>query len=140
MRLDPCRCRDLLRGARSAYLATTGQDLAPHVVPVTFAVLGERIVIAIDQKPKTTTRLRRLRNIAENPRVAVLCDHYSDDWDRLWWVRADGVADVVADGPAWYGAVDALTSRYPQYQATPPRGPVIDIETTRWTGWSHTAG
>ncbi|RPF20767.1 TIGR03668 family PPOX class F420-dependent oxidoreductase [Myceligenerans xiligouense] len=138
MRLDSATCRERLGAARSAYLATTGSDLAPHVVPVTFALLGDRIVIGIDtRKPKTTTSLRRLRNIAENPRVAVLCDHYSDDWEKLWWVRADGTADVVHDGPVWHEGVGALVARYPQYSDTPPPGPLISITTTRWTGWAH---
>ncbi|MBE1876212.1 TIGR03668 family PPOX class F420-dependent oxidoreductase [Myceligenerans pegani] len=139
MRLDSSTCRERLSAARSAYLATTGGDLAPHIVPIAFAVLGDRIVTAVDRKPKSTTALRRLRNIAENPRVAVLRDHYSDDWDRLWWVRADGTADVVDDGPEWYDGVAALTARYPQYADAPPHGPLIRITTTRWTGWAHTA-
>lgn len=139
MKLDSSTCRERLSAARSAYLATTGSDMAPHIVPVTFALLGDRIVIGIDRKPKTTTTLRRLRNIAENPRVTVLCDHYSDNWDQLWWVRADGTADVVDDGPAWHEGVAALIARYPQYSAAPPHGPLIRIATTRWTGWAHTA-
>ncbi|WP_460707023.1 TIGR03668 family PPOX class F420-dependent oxidoreductase [Myceligenerans halotolerans] len=137
MRLDSPTCRERLSTARSAYLATTGSDLAPRIVPIVFALLGDAIVTAVDQEPKTTTALRRLRNIAENPRVAVLCDHYSDDWDRLWWVRADGTADVVDDGPAWPEGVAALAARYPQYRENLPHGPVIHIAITRWTGWSH---
>ncbi|MBL0886245.1 TIGR03668 family PPOX class F420-dependent oxidoreductase [Myceligenerans indicum] len=137
MRLDSTTCRERLRAARSAYLATTGSDLAPHIVPVTFALLGDHIVTGVDQKPKTTTALRRLRNIAQNPRVAVLCDHYSDDWDRLWWVRADGTADVVDDEPTRRTAVAALADRYPHYAADPPLGPLIRIRVTGWTGWAH---
>lgn len=138
MKLDGSSCREKLGAARSAYLATTGLDLAPHIVPITFAVLGDQVVTGIDQKPKTTAALRRLRNIAENPRVAILCDHYSDDWDRLWWVRVDGMADVVHDGPAWHEGIAALAARYPQYSEAPPQGPLIRIATTRWTGWAHT--
>ncbi|MGC5166403.1 TIGR03668 family PPOX class F420-dependent oxidoreductase [Luteimicrobium sp. DT211] len=136
MRLDEATCRDRLGAARHAHLATTGSDGQPRVVPVTFALVGDELVTAVDQKPKTTTRLRRLRDIAENPRVAVLADRYDDDWARLWWVRADGVAAVETEGPAREAALAALANRYAQYVADPPRGPVVRIRVERWTGWS----
>lgn len=138
MRLDPATCRALLASARHAHLATTGADGWPHVVPVTFALVGEELVTAVDQKPKTTTALRRLRNVAQNPRTAVLADRYDDDWTRLWWVRADGVATVERDGPARTAALDALVGRYPQYVADRPRGPLVRVRVERWTGWSAT--
>lgn len=96
----------------------------------------DKLVVAIDQKPKSTTDLRRLRNITQNPRVAVLCDHYSDDWRELWWVRADGVAHVVAAGPERASGVSRLTAKYPQYRDDPPLGPVIVIDVDAWVGWS----
>lgn len=78
-----------MSAARVAHLATTGADGQPHLVPVTFALVtsssADRIAIAVDQKPKTTVALRRLRNIAENPLVSLLCDHYDEDWTQLWW-------------------------------------------------------
>ena len=96
MRLTEEDARARLTAARVARLATTGADGQPHLVPVTFAVDGELIYVAVDHKPKTTVNLRRLRNIRENPRVAVLADHYAPDWDTLWWVRVDGRASVTA--------------------------------------------
>ena len=36
-----------------------------------------------------------MHNIAANPRVSFLVDAYTEDWDRLWWVRADAVAEIV---------------------------------------------
>ena len=116
-----------------ARLATVGPDGRPHLVPVTFAVQDNRIYTAVDHKPKRTTNLRRLRNIAANPYVAVLADHYEDDWQRLWWVRAEGTARVVerdAEG------IRLLTQRYPQYESNPPQGPVVVISAVRWSGWS----
>ena len=80
-----------------ARLATAGADGQPYLVPVTFAVDDDLIYITVDHKPKTTTKLKRLRNIRENPRVALLADHYADDWDQLWWVRVDGWASIVED-------------------------------------------
>lgn len=139
MRLDPEECRRRLAGAPVARLASTGADGRPHLVPVTFALRDDVLIIGIDQKPKTTTNLRRLRNIAENPRVAVLADHYEPDWTRLWWVRADGTAVVEHDGSGREAAVAELVGRYPQYRRDPPRGPMIMITVDRWTGWAASA-
>jgi PPOX class probable F420-dependent enzyme len=118
------------------YLATTGRDLLPHVVPITLAVSDDRLVTVVDQKPKSTTDLRRLRNIADNPLVSVLCDHYSEEWDRLWWVRVDGRATLVAGGAGRGAAIDLLTAKYPQYRDDPPQGTAVVMEIDSWTGWA----
>jgi PPOX class probable F420-dependent enzyme len=108
----------------------------PHLVPITFALDGEVIVTAVDHKPKRTTALRRLANIAANPRVSVLADHYEDDWSKLWWVRADGTARVVEPrAPAYQDAVARLVERYEEYRERPPEGPAIAITVSRWSGW-----
>lgn len=139
MRLTEEETRTRLAGARVARLATVGVDGQPHLVPVTFAVDGDRICTAVDHKPKTTPNLRRLRNIAENPRVTLLTDHYTDDWAGLWWVRVDGHASVVTDETAMQPYLDLLAERYEQYRRARPAGPVIVIEAERWTGWSGSA-
>jgi PPOX class probable F420-dependent enzyme len=127
-------------GAAVARLATVGGSGQPHLVPVTFTIDGDHIYTAVDAKPKTTASLRRLRNIAGNPRVALLADHYEEDWARLWWVRADGLASLL-DRPAdMAGPLQLLAARYPQYRASPPPGPVISVQVGRWTGWAATAG
>lgn len=126
-----------MAGERVARLATVSGDGTPHLVPVTFAVDGDRVMTAIDHKPKTTTDLRRLRDIRENARVCVLADHYDDDWTRLWWVRADGEATVLDTGAVRAAAITALAGRYSQYRERAPEGPVILIEVTRWSGWSY---
>lgn len=136
MRLSEAEARARLGAARVARLATAGLDGQPHVVPVTFAVDGDRIYTAVDHKPKTTPNLRRLRNIRENPRVALLADHYADDWDTLWWVRVDGRARVVTDDAGMRHPVDLLTERYEQYRKFRPAGPVIVIDAERWTSWA----
>jgi PPOX class probable F420-dependent enzyme len=133
MELSGTDARRRFANARVARLATTGADGSPHLVPVTFAAAGDLVYTAVDHKPKRTRNLRRLRNIAENPNVALLVDHYADDWAALWWVRADGTAQVVERAP---DAIRLLSERYPQYQATPPEGPFIVISVHRWTGWS----
>jgi PPOX class probable F420-dependent enzyme len=136
VRLTEEDARARLTAARVARLATTGADGQPHLVPVTFAVDGELIYVAVDHKPKTTVNLRRLRNIRENPRVAVLADHYAQDWDTLWWVRADGRASVMSAEDAIRRPLDLLAARYEQYRENRPEGPVIVIRVHRWTGWS----
>ena len=146
MRLEVADARRRFAGVRVARLATVSPDGRPHVVPFTFA-LGSRargagsgpedhIYSAVDAKPKSSNDLRRLRNIRANPRVAVLADHYEDDWDGLWWVRADGQAAILDDPVTMAPALALLAGRYPQYREHPPGGPVISIHVDRWTGWT----
>jgi PPOX class probable F420-dependent enzyme len=106
------------------------------LVPIVFAVEGDTLYFAVDSKPKRTTNLKRLKNIAANPSVSVLADHYDDDWMQLWWVRADGTALIVADEAEAQHAIDLLTQRYRQYETERPGGPVVAIHIDRLTGWS----
>lgn len=129
--MDGAEARSRFAAARVARLATVSGDGTPHLVPVTFAVDGATVVIAVDHKPKRSTDLKRLRNIAADPRVSLLADHYDEDWGRLWWVRADGRARVADTGP-----VDLLVAKYPQYAGRPPAGPVITVEIEKWRGWA----
>ncbi|MFJ7903022.1 TIGR03668 family PPOX class F420-dependent oxidoreductase [Streptomyces sp. NPDC096198] len=129
--------------ARVARLATVDQAGRPHLVPVVFACRGDdRIVLAVDRKPKRTHRLKRLHNIAVQPAVCLLADAYDEDWERLWWVRADGAARTVPPGAPAEGdreeydeALVLLGHKYPQYRRTPPDGPVVVVAVHRWTGW-----
>jgi PPOX class probable F420-dependent enzyme len=134
--VEVAQARSRFAGARVARLATVGAGGGPHLVPVTFALRGDRIVIAVDHKPKRTTELARLRHIEADPRVSLLADHYSEDWDRLWWVRADGTARVERADPD----VSWLVEKYPQYASRPPAGPVIVVDVAKWRGWSAAGG
>ncbi len=136
MKLPEDVARAWLATAAVARLGTADAHGRPHVVVVTFAVDGDVIYTAVDQKPKSGTNLKRLRNIAENPRVTVLADHYSDDWDTLWWVRADGQAEILADRPRMAAPLTLLANRYWQYRQAPPTGPVIAVTVARWSGWA----
>lgn len=131
--MDEDGCRGRVAAARVGRLGTVGADLRPHLVPVTYAVHGDEVYVAVDHKPKTTTALQRLKNIDANEQVAVLVDEYDEDWTHLWWVRVDGTATVVPEHPH---AVELLTAKYPQYETNPPQGPVIVIHANRWSGWS----
>lgn len=127
--------RKRLGQARVAHLATVGPGGRPHLVPITFALEGDRIFFAVDAKPKRTAHLQRLRNIAANPSVSVLADHYDDDWGSLWWVRADGRAAVLGAGAETDLAIHLLSDRYPQYRQARPPGPVVAISIDRIIGW-----
>jgi PPOX class probable F420-dependent enzyme len=140
--MDSADARARFAAARVARLATVDAGARPHLVPIVFAVTGDTVYSAVDDaKPKATTRLKRLANIAANPNVAVMADHYDDDWTRLWWVRADGRARVLEPEAAEAGrARDLLAARYPQYRDRPPPGPVIAVDVERWSGWAAAGG
>jgi PPOX class probable F420-dependent enzyme len=109
-------------------------------VPICFAVAGDRLVSAVDQKPKRTVHLRRLENIRRSPDVQLLVDHYDDDWSVLWWVRMSGHGRVVDRGATAEEAIDALARKYAQYREHRPAGPVLVIDITEITGWQATDG
>jgi PPOX class probable F420-dependent enzyme len=136
VRLSDDASRQRFGEARVARLATMSAEGQPHIVPITFAVDGDVIYTAVDSKPKSTPHLRRISNIHANPRVAVLADHYDEDWSVLWWVRADGMAAILDIPTEMASPTGLLAKRYPQYRDNPPRGPVIAIRVARWTGWS----
>ena len=124
-----------LTGAQVAHLATVRPDGRPHLIPITFAVVAANIVTAVDHKPKTTQDLQRLKNIEINPSVSVLVDHYDENWERLWWVRVDGPADVHHRGGIYEQGIAALVDKYPQYRARRPDGPLIAISQDRVVRW-----
>jgi PPOX class probable F420-dependent enzyme len=132
--------RERFGRARVGRLATADGDGRPHVVPFCFVLAGDRIVSVVDAKPKRTSHLRRLANIRVQPRVSVLVDDYDEDWTRLWWVRADGTARIVENGPDRKEAVAVLTAKYPQYREQPPEGPVVEVTVDRWVGWAFRDG
>lgn len=153
MNLDGTAMRKLVAAARDARLATVGPGDQPHLVPVVFALddpefhgrgLAEagprasrdaKLWIAVDHKPKRSRDLARLRNIAAQPKVSVLVDHYDEDWTQLWWVRLDGEAHILPKD-RWRHPIEALQAKYPQYRVSPPEGPVIEIRIRDWRGWT----
>jgi PPOX class probable F420-dependent enzyme len=118
-----------------ARLATVGVDGRPHLVPVVFAVHEQVIYTAVDAKPKTTQRLRRLTNIERNPQVSLIVDHYDQDWTQLWWVRADGEAAIHREGETMQAGRELLRTKYAQYQSVSLNGPVIAVDVRRWSSW-----
>jgi PPOX class probable F420-dependent enzyme len=145
--------RARVAGARLAHLATVAPPVAedrgparPHVVPCCFAIdpLTDRIYTLVDDvKAKSTVALRRLANVRANPRVALLVDHYDDrDWEQLWWIRVDGSARVVEEGPDHERAAALLAGKYEQYAryaagapSASSAGAAIVVDVERWTAW-----
>jgi PPOX class probable F420-dependent enzyme len=123
---------------RIGHLATADASAVPHVVPVCFGLSGDRLYITIDRKPKRDRDqpLKRLSNIAANPRVAIVFDRYDEDWRRLAWVMLHGPADILAAGAEHDRAQALLRSRYPQLDAMPIGDlPVIAIAIERVASW-----
>lgn len=136
VRLAEDEARARFAGVRVVRLGTADAGGRPHVVVVTFAVDGDTVYTAVDQKPKSGTNLKRLRNVAENPRVTMLADEYSEAWETLWWVRADGRGTVLTGDREMAGPLRLLAERYWQYQQAPPTGPVLAVTVERWSGWA----
>lgn len=131
--------------ARVARLATVNHDGSPHLVPICFALVGDRVVTVVDHKPKTTTNLRRLANVRVQPAVTLLVDHWDEDWSNLWWIRVDGRAFVVSPGAGADRAAEAaleplLLDLHDKYRGSYGMhsfdGPAIVIEIERWSGWA----
>lgn len=131
--------RVFVAAARVGRLATADADGRPHVVPLCFAFVEERIVSAIDVKPKRVEpmRLRRVRNIRANPSASLLVDRYVEDWEALAWVRVDGEGRIEQPGSEPHTpAVDALRAKYEQYREHPLEDrPILLIEPERVRSW-----
>jgi|SRR5215475_285633 len=133
--------RRFLARQRVAHLATADKSAVPHVVPVCFAIREHTLYITIDEKPKRSqTALRRLRNIAENAAVAVVADHYDEDWTRLGWVMLRGRAEILTEGAEYINAQAMLRERYPQLRGMQIAGyPVIAVRIERTSSWGNLA-
>ena len=132
--MDRQEAKKRLGEARVGRLATADAGGIPHVVPFVFALDGNTLYWAVDEKPKRTRQIKRLANIAANPNVEVVVDRYAERWERLWWVRAAGPAQVV-EGAEEQRALALLAAKYRQYRKQPPGGPVVAIEVARLTWW-----
>ena len=133
--------RRFLEAHRVGHLATAGADGAPHVIPVCYALDDDALYFVADEKPKRRPArvLRRLENLRENPRAAVVVDDYDEDWTRLAWVLVRGPATIVDDAAAHAGALARLRARYPQYRPMalddPDAHPIVRIEPIRVVSW-----
>lgn len=139
--LDDGRVHEFLALARVARLATADRSGAPHNIPICFWFNGGRcFYFVVDEKPKRLTRggLKRMRNIAQNPQVALVVDHFDEDWSRLAYVLIHGNAQLVADRDYYATVLRNLRDKYPQYRTMAldaDRNPMIVIEATRVHRW-----
>jgi PPOX class probable F420-dependent enzyme len=132
--LDAMRAR--VTEARVARLATIDPQGRPHLVPVCFVLAGDTVYSAVDEKPKSSRDLQRLKNVRANPAVALIVDRYDEDWTQLWWVRLRGEAAVLEPGLEKERALALLARKYEQYRADPPRGDVLAVRVDEWRNWS----
>ncbi|MGH7303793.1 MAG: TIGR03668 family PPOX class F420-dependent oxidoreductase [Candidatus Rokuibacteriota bacterium] len=137
----PAFAAELLYESRVARLGTADRAGQPLVVPVCYVYDGRACFSALDAKPKrlASSQLRRVRNIAENPRVSLTVDRYDEDWSRLSWVIVQGRADILTEGAERAGAVDLLRSKYAQYRVMGldrETATVIRISPERTLHWS----
>ena len=144
------RDRQRLGGARVGRLGTVMSTVSsshgrtdcgpeavrPHLVPCCFVLVDNTIYSAVDGKPKSTAALKRLANIRAHPRASLLVDRFSEDWNELWWVRADGAARVIEHGDEWAHAIDHLIDKYEQYAVMRPEGAAVAIDLDNWQSWS----
>jgi PPOX class probable F420-dependent enzyme len=133
--------RRFLEAHRVGHLATAGADGAPHVIPVCYAADEQAVYFVADEKRKRrpARQLRRLRNLRENPRAALVVDDYDDDWTRLAYLLVRGPTAFVHESATHAAALRLLRVRYPQYSAMalddPERNPVVRIEPARVVLW-----
>jgi PPOX class probable F420-dependent enzyme len=134
--------RMFCEASRVARLATADAKGVPHLVPICYAIIADTLYVTIDEKPKRTDRpLKRLRNIAENPEIAVTVDRWDEDWRRLAWVMLRGRAEILPGGEEHDLAQTRLRERYPQYRAMDLGAlPVIAMRIARATQWGALDG
>lgn len=129
--------RRLASQARVARLGTIDPDGRSHLVPLCFALDGSSFYSEVDQKPKSSKRLRRVENIIRDPRVTILVDHYEEEWPKVWWVRMRGSGRLVEGDEERDRGRRLLIDKYPQYQEDPPTGELFAVEVEEWLGWSY---
>lgn len=128
-----------LEKERVARLATADAGGQPHVVPICYAVIGDRVCFTIDEKPKRPgVLLKRLSNIRANPKIALVVDRYDEDWSKLGWVMLEGTAEILIDGAAYREAQTRLRERYPQLRTMRIETlPVVAITIGKVMSWGR---
>ena len=135
MRLSPQAAR-LVYAARVAHLATVDSSGNPHVIPICFAFDGRYFYSPIDRKPKRTTKLKRLANIAENRAVALMIDHYEEDWRQLAYCLIRGKTRILLSGKKYHSGIKLLRRKYKQYRSMALDGrPMICIKPNGFSFW-----
>ena len=139
-RLKEPAVHDFIESARIGHLATVSGAGEPHNIPLCFWFDGSRFYFVIDEKPKRKSgaEIKRMKNIAENPQVALVLDHYDEDWRRLAYVLIRGDARIVEDGAEYALVIQHLRHKYAQYHTmllTQEKNPAIRIEPEHVYAW-----
>jgi coenzyme F420-0:L-glutamate ligase / coenzyme F420-1:gamma-L-glutamate ligase len=139
------RVRDFLSVSRVAHLATATPRGEPHCVPLCFWFDHRHFYFIVDEKPKRSTgrELKRIRNIVENPRVALIIDHYEDKWSNLAYVMVQGVGQIVEDPEEYTLALRNLRDKYPQYRSmnlVAERNLIVRIDPDKMHVWGTRFG
>jgi PPOX class probable F420-dependent enzyme len=130
----PGWARELLAAQRVGRLAFLDDEDRPRVLPVTYAVLGDAVWSAIDDKPKRAAEPARVRYLRRRPEAALCVDRYSDDWSRLAWAQLLGRVDILSAAESG-AALQALAARYESYRERTPPGPLLRLSVERALCW-----
>ena len=109
-------------------LATASKDAKPHVVPVIYAIDGEDIVIAVDYGT------RKLGNLRENNRVALVVDDYRPNHA----VMVEGECSVLERGREYLRLLQILFDRFEIYRKHPwgeGESPILKVRPTKAVMW-----
>jgi len=136
------KLKSLIQDSRIAYLSTVSDRDHPHIVPICFVLLNQNFYSLLDDKPKNVLllKLKRVQNIISNPNVALIVNHYEDDWDKLWHILIKGNGSLVTNELERRAAVKSLKQKYRQYlQMDVDSNPVIKIRPTSIVSWGTTS-
>jgi PPOX class probable F420-dependent enzyme len=129
----PGWARELITAARVGRLGLVDDAGRPRVLPITFALVGDSVWSAVDDKPKRVAGrdLARVRWLRARPQATLLIDRYSDDWAKLAWVQLAGRVAIFDDTPP----PSELIDRYAPYRRRPPAGPLLRLDVERAVWW-----
>jgi coenzyme F420-0:L-glutamate ligase/coenzyme F420-1:gamma-L-glutamate ligase len=119
--------KTIINKSRIGRLATVDLECKPHVIPVVFVFDNDRncYFIPIDEKTKRSRpeNLKRVKNIQENPNIALLLDEYNEDWTKLYFIMIRGKGSILGGKKLEQNemlilekAHKLLCDKYPQYK------------------------
>ncbi len=123
-------------------MATVGKLGKPLVVPICFAFDGNFIYSPIDKKPKSVSagKLKRIRNIINNPNISLVIDEYLENWSMLYYLIIQGTAEIIDEGEEYENSLSMLSKKYDQYREMGLESlgaPVIKITPDKIISWGN---
>jgi nitroimidazol reductase NimA-like FMN-containing flavoprotein (pyridoxamine 5'-phosphate oxidase superfamily) len=118
---------------RVCRVATVGDGVVPHLVPVCHVLLGGKLYFGSGDDG------RKVLNLKFNPRIAATVDLYSDDWPSLKGVMVQGITTLIERGPRFQRVRRALYAKYPQYPKeaaiSPADSVIVEVTPTHVFTW-----